>query len=275
MPDTYRHIIESSRVFKTKDGNNAQEVIVVDNLTAGTDDKLIQQAMTQGGVPQVGDFHPWLGNCTVSSVEGKPLSTTAVRLWVSYEPPQVPGLPQGGINMKWLVEEDTAVIQVQTQIDREGKPIQVVYMTPTEKPYKRTIACSQFVPLTTLRASKILTTRPPRAWKLAVGKVNSGPFWDETEKGRFLCMGAKASTNDLGRTFHVQATFLGNPVFGWASEAIIVLPTGDKVDLKPADTAKVRDGKYTALKNLNGIGRFLLYGEADLRSIFNLPFDTN
>jgi hypothetical protein len=269
---TQRHIIESSEVWKTKDGNNAVEIVVVNGLTQREDDRLIQDAMTQPGVPQIGDGHAWLGNCRVKGVRGKPLSTTAVRLWVTYEPAQAPGLPEGGINTKWLIEEDTAVIQVQTQIDRDGKPTQLTKTDAREKKWLRTVTLSQYVPMTTLRASKVLTTQPPRAWKQAVGKVNSSAFWDASEKGRYLCMGAKASTNDLGRTYHVQASFLGNPM-GWASEAVIVLPSGDKVHLDPKDTVKVRDGKYTALKDLNGIGRFLLYGEADLRSIFNLPFD--
>lgn len=243
------------------------ERIVVEDLAPGAD--MLLRAKQAPGVPTPGLPHDLLAGCKVESVTARPLSTTSAELIVTSRTPESLEQPPVGSGAGWVVSNDVSLVQVSTQIDRDGAPIQTVYLPKGDgRALTDTATVSYYMPMRTLTASAVRTKLVPDQWYHATGKVNDR-FWESGDRGYWLFMGVKDSTRDGGRTYSVQLTFLYNPE-SWATVAVYKDPNGQIGDnILPADTARVKDGKYEAFRG-NGIERRLLYKEADFASIFDL-----
>lgn len=260
MPSATRAIIRGTEIVRGDGTNRVKETIVVEGLDATEDERLLWDALTSSEVPQPGDFHRFVPLCRCKEVVGvRALSTTSVELVAYFETVQRPGGNEGGASRKWIIEKQNALVTVTSQVDRDGKPTIVRYKPPTgRKEIKKTGTYTYQMPMTTVKASKVIQGAPPAAWDAAVGKVNGAP-WEGAEKGQVLFMGVNSITKDDGRTYGVTLTFLKNPE-GWGAVVVYKDPSGNVAHIAPADAKMVKDGKYTEVDR-NGILRVLPYKE--------------
>lgn len=232
------------------------------------------RARSAPGIPQQGQAHPTIPGATVKRHRVKPITDTACRVEVIYEADQKTAT--NGEN-QWRFTRRSYETDEPTQIDANGKPIQVKYTaspTPTatvggNSSVSQAITKTATVPagrtVQTLIATGATVTPLPDELFDAVGSTNKSS-WKGGSAGLWKFGAIEETTNDFGKTYSYELSFEKRKTT-WDEFAIF----RDENDQIPPDidsTDGLKHPKNSAQASGNGVTRARTRDESEFNAVF-------
>jgi hypothetical protein len=238
---------------------------------------ILIKSLATSGMPQIGDGHPNITNCTVQRHIVRGMATNQARVEIVYETPVAGAFspPQGTL----LLRDSTVLTTEETSVSELGNVIHVNYqptVNPTGNSRVTKVATFQkLLPMRQLTIAGIIkgaANRPSEDVLNAIGTVNENP-WQGLKKGFWLFSGFTGDTADLGKTISIEASFLTRIHRDWRSFATFRDDRGEiPQDIKQADVNNLRDRKEYSISAIpaNGLVAVGLYKMSNFRSIFGI-----
>ena len=261
MPTVRWNQLDEAQATLTDAGWQATRIARVSDLSAAGPARVLE-AVNALGV-RVGEPHPVLPGCRLSSIDPAHESPSVVRCSLSYEPgPQAEGLtPPGAGGPPYTVEIGAALQQVQTERDRDANLMVVTYTNEGGDQYSRALVFPVMTPQVTMTVRRTEAASPGNKAAQYVGKLNAAgwSFEPNSVEGVWMCTGISGSSPDAGKTWNVSYDFQQAPwTETWAVTGIYTDPvTGEMpadVDAAVNKNKAVKDFNIYDIANFNDLG---------------------
>lgn len=248
----------ANRTELTEDGYQVDRVLLVTGITKTANDSVVYDAITDAGVPDLGDNHPTISDCPLKKITGTALSPTKARLVLTYFRDDTESTSKADAIA--VVTSTTTTEEQKT--DKNGDEMETSYVV-TVTPFAWTTYDERFTaqiekPRTRFEFTYKSATHPISDIKTYMGKINS-VIWNTFPVKTILC--SEINAEPEGDDFQVTFVFLYNPDT-WVFNALVSQPPGNLASSTDTD-----------LDLDTGIKEFDVYGEVSFAPL-GFVFDT-
>ncbi|MBT8046396.1 MAG: hypothetical protein KJN67_04445 [Pontiella sp.] len=212
-------------------GYRVDRIAIVEGLAPASKDRVVYDAITDAGVPDIGDVHPTISSIVCTKITGRAIDKTTARLVVSYK------VDQGEASQS---SDATATISATTtqeeqNVDKNGDAMDTIFVV-TNTPFSWTIYDEQFTaqvekPRPRFEFEYKSSTHPITGINTYLGHVNS-VTWNGYAAGKILCTEIHAIPE--GDQYQIKYVFVLNPD-GWQFDARISEPVGNAASTTDTD----------------------------------------
>lgn len=222
-------------IRQTPEGFELDRVCRIKGVVGAANARLYN-ALTDPGVPAVGDSHPVVPNAFVIDKSGVPHAgddPSIFDLVIRYRYPEPIDLPPQDVN-PGVIETGGGLTGVRTNVDVAATPITVQYTFPSSYEDPQFAGTTQTqggevdvqVPLQVFRETRREAGPPTAKSRANVGKTNLFAIWGGAI-GTYLCTRIEGNSADGGQTWMVTYEFQYRPE-GWTTSVVFKDPKTNK-----------------------------------------------
>lgn len=221
-------VIDGTSLTETKDGVEANRIFIVSGLQGNQSQKLFN-ALTAPGIPQIGDFHPFIPDVQVIDKNVEAIGTEKVMVDINY---RIPSADEASLNLgePYDVQIGSTAQTVVTQKDRLGNQLLLTHTFESTDSNGNLVETTQTIvgeaeiqiPFVTVSWKTRVDNSGLEDAKCCVGRVNATPLFGDPARF-WLFQGLDSFTEDNGLTFILTFQLQRNPDT-WNTELAFIDP---------------------------------------------------